>query len=54
MAAYIGYLLVSVCCTDGVNCNTETCRRCSNVNFNVNFNIVFFKDNSLVHQLVNK
>jgi len=24
------------------------------VNFNVNFNIVFFKDKSLAHQLVNK
>jgi len=36
-----------------VNCNTETCRRCFNVNSNLHFNIIFL-DNSLVHQLVNK
>jgi len=32
---------------------TEICRSCFNVNFIVNFNTIF-KDNSLVHQLVNK
>jgi len=25
---------------DVVNCNTETCRSCFNVNFNVNFDIL--------------
>ena len=49
MAAYIGSLLVNVCCMyinalpdDGIT-NTETCRSCFNVNFNVNFNIVFLR-----------